>query len=155
VPCGDIRQSNTYYSSSDVIFMNRYEADRLYSEIKTGSVTLRGGWRVYSSGPGIYLGIIVTRLLGLRIEWGKMIIDPVMPYSLDGFKASMEILARTVTLIYHVREGNYGPKRIVINGMETAAGEEENPYRRGGAVLEEGVFSAMPEKGENRIEVWL
>jgi len=31
VPCGDVRQSNTYYSSSDVIFRNRYEADRLYS----------------------------------------------------------------------------------------------------------------------------
>ncbi|MBE0677206.1 MAG: hypothetical protein IH592_00440 [Bacteroidales bacterium] len=155
VPCGDIRQSNTYYSSSDVIFRNRYEADRLYSEIKTGTVTLRGGWRVYSSGPGIYIGIIVTRLLGLRIEWGQVIIDPVMPYSLDGFKAGMELFDRTVTLIYNVREGNYGPKRIVINGIETEAGEEENPYRRGGAVLEEGVFLAMSEKGENRIEVWL
>ncbi len=155
VPCGDVRQSNTYYSSSDVIFRNRYEADRLYSEIKTGAVTLRGGWRVYSSGPGIYIGIIVTRLLGLRIEWGNVIIDPVMPYSLDGFIAGMEVLGRTVTLVYNVREGNYGPKRIVINGMETTAGEEENPYRRGGAVLEEAVFLAMPEKGENRIEVWL
>jgi cellobiose phosphorylase len=155
VPCGDIRQSNTYYSSSDVIFRNRYEADRLYSEIKTGAVTLRGGWRVYSSGPGIYIGIIVTRLLGLRIELGNVIIDPVMPYSLDGFKAGMEVLGRSVTLTYHVREGNYGPKRIVINGMETPAGEEENPYRRGGAVLETGVFLAMPEKGENRVDIYL
>lgn len=155
VPCGDIRQSNTYYSSSDVIFMNRYEADRLYSDIKTGSLTLRGGWRVYSSGPGIYIGIIVTRLLGLRIEWGNVIIDPVMPYSLDGFRARMEVLGRTVTLIYHVREDNYGPKRIVINGMETAAGEEDNPYRRGGAVLETGVFLAMPENGENRVDIYL
>ncbi|MDF1559081.1 MAG: amylo-alpha-1,6-glucosidase [Bacteroidales bacterium] len=155
VPCGDIRQSNTYYSSSDVIFRNRYEADRLYSEIKTGSVTLRGGWRVYSSGPGIYTGMIVTRLLGLRIEWGNVIIDPVMPYSLDGFMAGMEVLGRSVTLVYNVREGNYGPKRIVINGTEVTAGEEENPYRRGGAVLKQGVFPAMPKKGENRIEVWL
>lgn len=155
VPCGDIRQSNTYYSSSDVIFRSRYEADRLYSVIMTGAVILRGGWRVYSSGPGIYIGIIVTRLLGLRIEWGNVIIDPVMPYSLDGFKAGMEILERTITLVYNVREGNCGPKRIVVNGMEIIAAEEENPYRRGGVVLEKEIFLTMPEKGENRIEVWL
>jgi len=86
---------------------------------------------------------------------GNVIIDPVMPYSLDGFKAGMEVLGRSVTLTYHVREGNYGPKRIVINGMETPAGEEENPYRRGGAVLETGVFLAMPEKGENRVDIYL
>ena len=85
VPCGDIRQSNCYYSSSDVAFKNRYEADERYDEIKTGKITLKGGWRVYSSGPGIYIGLIVSRLLGLRIEFGNMIIDPVMPHSLDGF----------------------------------------------------------------------
>jgi len=66
VPCGDIRQSNCYYSSSDVTFKNRYEADERYEEIKTGKITLKGGWRVYSSGPGIYIGLIVSRLLGLR-----------------------------------------------------------------------------------------
>jgi len=120
-----------------------------------GEITLEGGWRIYSSGPGIYIGIIVTRLLGLRIELGNVIIDPVMPYSLDGFKARIEVLGRTLTLIYHVREGNYGPKHIVINGIEASAGEEENPYRRGGAVLETEVFLAMPEKGENRVDIYL
>src|ERR1022692_3923 len=55
VPCGDIRQSNCYYSSSDVAFSNRYEADELYDGIKTGKFMLRGGWRVYSSGPGIFI----------------------------------------------------------------------------------------------------
>ncbi len=53
VPCGDIRQSNCYYTSSDVTFRNRYEADEHYEEIKTGKITLKGGWRIYSSGPGI------------------------------------------------------------------------------------------------------
>jgi hypothetical protein len=43
----------------------------------------------------------------------------------------------------------------VINGVETPAGEEENPYRRGGAVLETGIFLAMPEKGENRVDIYL
>ena len=39
VPCGDIRQSNCYYSSSDIIFKSRYEADERYDEIKTGELS--------------------------------------------------------------------------------------------------------------------
>jgi len=107
VPCGDIRQSNCYYSSSDVSFRNRYEADDLYEEIMTGRITLRGGWRIYSSGPGIFIGIIVTRLLGFRLEYGNVIIDPVMPHSLDGFSASLEIMGGTVTFNYAVKEDSF------------------------------------------------
>ena len=81
VPCADIRQSNCYYSSSDVVFRNRYEADERYEEISSGAITLRGGWRVYSSGPGIFLGLIVSQLLGLRIDSGSIILDPVMPHA--------------------------------------------------------------------------
>jgi 1,2-beta-oligoglucan phosphorylase len=111
----DIRQSNCYYSSSDAIFETRYQADELYHEIIEGSITLRGGWRVYSSGPGIFAGIIMTHLLGIRREWGRLIIDPVMPASLDGLEASMIIYGRTVTFVYHVREGCCsGPKRITV-----------------------------------------
>ena len=116
VPCGDIRQSNCYYSSSDVTFRNRYEADDLYDEILTGKITLRGGWRVYSSGPGIFIGIIVTRLLGLRLEYGNVIIDPVMPHSLDGLSASMDILGGTVTFNYAIKGGSFSPKTVTING---------------------------------------
>ena len=97
VPCGDFRQSNCYYSSSDVTFKNRYEADERYDEIKTGNITLKGGWRVYSSGPGIYISLIVSRLLGLRVESGNIIIDPVMPFSMDGLSASMDFMGHPVT----------------------------------------------------------
>lgn len=155
VPCGDIRQSNTYYSSSDVIFMNRYEADRLYSEIMTGAVTLRGGWRVYSSGPGIYISIIVTRLLGLRIEWGNVIIDPVMPYSLDGLTVSMNFMSRRVSFRFEVRVNTSGPERISINGREAVPSTEENPYRRGGAVIPASLFSAMLDRKDNRVDIYL
>ncbi len=155
VPCGDIRQSNTYYSSSDVIFMNRYEADRLYSEIKTGSVTLRGGWRVYSSGPGIYIGIIVTRLLGLRIEWGNVIIDPVMPYALDGLIVSMNFMGRRVSFRYEVRVNTSGPERISINGRDAGQSTEDNPYRQGGAVIPVSLFSEMLDRPDNKVDIYI
>ncbi|MRR18695.1 hypothetical protein EG827_00740, partial [bacterium] len=155
VPCGDIRQANCYYSSSDVIFMNRYEADRLYSEISTGDITLRGGWRVYSSGPGIYTGIIVSHLLGLRIEWGRVIIDPVLPFSLDGLTASMSFMGRKVAFRYAVRDNNFGPESVSINGSDATMTVEENQYRRGGAVIPAGDFETMLDREENTVDVFL
>ena len=155
VPCGDIRQSNCYYSSSDVTFRNRYEADERYDEIKTGKITLRGGWRVYSSGPGVYLGLVVSQLLGFRFESGKIIVDPVMPHSLDGLSASMDLLGHAVTCHYAVKEGNFSPKAVSINGKAIQFTYEENQYRMGGAVISTEQFLAMLDRQENIVEVRL
>jgi len=155
VPCGDIRQSNCYYSSSDVSFRNRYEADDLYEEIMTGRITLRGGWRIYSSGPGIFIGIIVTRLLGFRLEYGNVIIDPVMPHSLDGFSASLEIMGGTVTFNYAVKEDNFSPKAVIINGRTVRFTHEENKYRKGGAVIPAYKFASLLNPHENIVDVRL
>jgi cellobiose phosphorylase len=155
VPCGDIRQSNCYYSSSDVTFKNRYEADEHYDEIKTGHLTLRGGWRVYSSGPGIFIGLVVSRLLGVRIESGKLILDPVMPAALDGLSVSMRFLGRGVTINYAVKEGTSSPKGIAVNGRSIAFTYEDNNYRTGGAVISVAQFLAMLERQENIVDVRL
>jgi cellobiose phosphorylase len=155
VPCGDIRQSNCYYSSSDVIFKNRYEADERYEEIKTGKITLKGGWRVYSSGPGIYIGLIVSRLLGLRTEFGNIIVDPVIPHSLDGLSASIDFMGHSVTFNYAIKESCFGPKAISINGKPIKFTYEDNKYRQGGAVIPTDQFLAMLNKQDNTIEIQL
>ena len=155
VPCGDVRQSNCYYSSSDVIFKNRYEADERYDEIRTGKSTLRGGWRVYSSGPGIYISLIVSQLLGWRLEPRKIIIDPVMPHSLDGLSASMNLCGHAVTCNYAVKEGNFSPKAVSINGKTIQFVLEENKYRAGGAVMSAGQFLAMLDRRINIVYVRL
>ncbi len=155
VPSGDIRQSNCYYSSSDVAFKSRYEADELYDQIQTGRLTLRGGWRVYSSGPGIYVSLIVTRLLGLRIEFGNVIIDPVIPMKMDGLAATISFLGHPITLRYAVRENCFSPKNIRINGKPASFAMEENPYRRGGAVIPVSRFVAMLDMRKNDVLVEL
>ncbi|MDM8003193.1 MAG: amylo-alpha-1,6-glucosidase [Bacteroidota bacterium] len=155
IPCADIRQSNCYYSSSDAIFENRYKADLQYGEILEGRITLRGGWRIYSSGPGIFSGIIMTHLLGIRREWGKYIIDPVLPPALDGLKATVKIEDSFVKFIYHVREGSCGPRRVVVNGTELNLHTEPNPYRAGGAVIDDKVFRDMPAGSINTAEIYL
>jgi cellobiose phosphorylase len=155
VQCGDVRQSNCYYSSSDVIFKTRYEADRLYNEIIKGKTTLKGGWRVYSSGPGIFIGIIVSRFLGLRTEYGKFIIDPVMPDSLDGFSARIDIKGHSVKFIYSIKWNNFSPKSISINGKAVKYRFEDNTYRKGGAAIPADQFLALLSRGENIVEVKL
>ncbi|MCF8371366.1 MAG: hypothetical protein K9H64_07075 [Bacteroidales bacterium] len=155
VSCGDFRQSNCYYSSSDVTFRNRYEADERYEELIAGKITLKGGWRIYSSGPGIYMGLIVSRLLGLRTEFGNTILDPVIPVSMDGLEASIDFMGHPVTFKYTVKKNCFGPKAISINGKEVEFTLEDNQYRAGGAVIPTDQFVAMLNQKENRIELQL
>lgn len=153
VSCGDTRQSNCYYSSSDVIFKSRYEADERYDEIKPGKLTLRGGWRVYSSGPGIYIGLVVSRLLGLRIESANVIIDPVMPPSMDGISASMDFMGHPVTFVYAVKGNCCSPESIIINGKAVEFSRENNPYRLAGAVIPAKNFLSMLNTQENTVVI--
>ena len=160
VPCGDIRQSNCYYSSSDAVFRNRYEADELYDELISGKIVLKGGWRIYSSGPGIFIAIIVSRLLGLRSESGSVIFDPVLPDSMDGFSASLKFMGHNITLKYKVKEGNFAPKKLIINGIPVIFEREAcnvygNLYRSGGAVISSERFLSLLNKNKNIIEIHL
>src|SRR5262249_61038700 len=53
VPNARLRQANCYTSSSDADFAGRSHASARYRAVRTGSVGVEGGWRVYSSGAGI------------------------------------------------------------------------------------------------------
>lgn len=155
VECGDIRQSNCYYSSSDVAFKSRYEADERYNEVLKGDITLRGGWRVYSSGPGIYITLIVSRLLGLRVKTDEIVIDPVIPSSMNGLAAALNFIGHEITFTYRVKENSYSPKSIKINGASVPFMYEENQYRNGGAVFKKDDFLSHLKETGNSIEIEL
>jgi 1,2-beta-oligoglucan phosphorylase len=127
------RQSNVYFSSSDADFPDRLQAATRWNELRTGSVAVRGGWRLYSSGPGLYLHAIRAALLGVRESFGEVVFDPVLPRSLDGLLARLHLHGRPVELRYRVRGAVHGPSRIRVNGAPIALEtREENPYRPGG-----------------------
>lgn len=73
------RQSNLYFSSSDGDFSDRWIYDQECGRLLTGQVAVKGGWRLYSSGPGIYFRQLLSGLLGLRSSCGWLEIDPVLP----------------------------------------------------------------------------
>ena len=155
VPCGDLRQANCYYSSSDATFKNRYEADEKYEDLKAGKVTLRGGWRIYSSGPGIYIYLVVSRLLGLRDCFGNTVIDPVIPRHLNGMSVCKNFMGRKLTFIFTVKETGVGPESICINDEMIEFAREDNPYRLGGALIPTETFLTMLNREENLIRVQL
>jgi cellobiose phosphorylase len=155
VPNAAPRQSNCYYSSSDIIFSNRYEADEKYHLLHSGSLTFRGGWRIYSSGPGIFVALIITRLLGIRYRNKHLLIDPVMPFSFDGLEVDYQILGKPVLIKYTVKNGNHSPKKIVLNGRALTYATERQSFRNGGAVLAiEGLKTILNDRS-NILEIIL
>ena len=155
VTMGDLRQANCYYSSSDVAFSNRYAADHHYQDVLEGKMTLRGGWRVYSSGPGIYIGLVVQRLFGINRTNENLLIDPVMPFNFNGLEVKMKMLDHVVLFRYHILNQKFTPNKICLNGIELEFTVGENPYRTGGAVLQVATIRKMLKEGENQFDIWL
>jgi cellobiose phosphorylase len=73
------RQRNAYFSSSDAAFHDRYEASAGWARVKAGTVPVDGGWRIYSSGPGLYTNLLICHAFGIRRNWGERVIQPVLP----------------------------------------------------------------------------
>jgi CRISPR-associated protein Csx3 len=99
--------------------------------------------------------MIVTRLIGLRVEFGNVILDPVMPRSMDGLSASLEFMGHSVTFRYAVIENCYSPKSIAVNGKVLEFAYENNKYRTGGAVIPLHVFLARLNQTDNVIDIHL
>ncbi|HKU86670.1 MAG TPA: cellobiose phosphorylase, partial [Casimicrobiaceae bacterium] len=74
-----LRQRNAYFSSSDAAFSDRYEASEAWSRVEAGTVPVEGGWRIYSSGPGLYVNVLIRHALGVRRFFGERIEQPVLP----------------------------------------------------------------------------
>jgi len=148
VPTAATRQSNTYFSSSDGDFADRYEAFARYGEIREGKVPLKGGWRVYSSGPGIYLKQFVAHFLGIREWYGHVVVDPVLDPSLDGLVVSLNFRGRAAKFRYHVKsDAAFSPKKIEVAGKPLTFTKQANPYREGGALIPQDVFDAAVKEG--------
>jgi 1,2-beta-oligoglucan phosphorylase len=71
-----LRQRNAYFSSSDAAFNDRYQASDEWARVKANAIAVDGGWRVYSSGPGLYANMLIRHAFGLRRWFGKRIVAP-------------------------------------------------------------------------------
>lgn len=112
-----LRQRNSYFSSSDAAFNTRMEAMKNFGKIKTGNVNVKAGWRVYSSGPGIYIKTFICDLLGINEYKDYYLFDPVLPHYLNDFKLDYKLNNYKVVINYHL---NSEKRRITLDGKEIA-----------------------------------
>jgi cellobiose phosphorylase len=155
VPGARPRQSNCYTSSSDATFPDRYAAEERYDEVKTGAAGFEGGWRVYSSGPGIALRLVRERLLGVRLMHDAIGIDPVLPRTLDGLAIDTRIDGRGVRVRYRVGPQGFGARAVALNGTSLAFTRTANPYREGGVAVALDALRAAMRESDNELVVEL
>jgi 1,2-beta-oligoglucan phosphorylase len=155
VSSATLRQGNCYYSSSDAAFADRYRATAEYGRVVEGQIALDGGWRVYSSGAGIALGLIVRRFLGLSQEARALRLDPVMPVRLDGLRAQLRLLDRDFEVRYRVGAPGCGVREVTLNGQALKFTSAENPHRTGAALIEMSAVRQAMTPGKNVLEIRL
>lgn len=153
VPHALPRQANLYFSSSDAQVHDRYEAAERYPEIVEGKVPVAGGWRLYSSGPGIFCHLVRSRILGIRRHYDRLTIDPVLPSSLPELTASLFWEDHDLRVIFR-HDAPASETTIILNGtlLESAACPD-NPYRANGRSLDGTTFRRLLVPGTNLLEI--
>ncbi|WP_207475330.1 GH36-type glycosyl hydrolase domain-containing protein [Tessaracoccus sp. SD287] len=152
VPGAAPRQANCYYSSSDAAFADRYQALANPEALRDPHFCFEGGWRVYSSGPGLLLRLLTEDMLGLRQRAAGLEIDPVLPATLDGLRARVPIPGGWLRVRYHVGAGGHGVRRVTLDGREVTGAELGNRYRHPGIRLAAGLLDGLAEPS---LEVWV
>jgi 1,2-beta-oligoglucan phosphorylase len=153
VSSATLRQANCYYSSSDAAFEDRYQASVEYRRVMQGTIALDGGWRVYSSGAGIALGLIARRFLGISCEAATLHVDPVIPPALDGLRVEMSLLGHRTEVAYRIKGSGCGVHGVTLNGHSLPFTTAANPHRRGGAAIARAAVMQHLAAGANTLIV--
>lgn len=150
VPNAQIRQNNAYFSSSDAAFDDRYEAQNNYEKLRKGEVEVKGGWRVYSSGPGIYLNQLISNVLGMRETEKDLIFDPVLPEYMSGLEVKINSMNTTISIIFN---SNTLEKGVLVNDKIIDKQILKNSYRSSGFSIDKhNVMELLSEKS-NKITI--
>lgn len=88
-----LRQRNTYFSSSDAAFDDRYQASAEWTRVKAGDIAVDGGWRIYSSGPGLYTKSLIGNIFGFKRQFGQRIRKPLLPASIGACDVKLDFKA--------------------------------------------------------------
>lgn len=110
------RQANAYFSSSEGMFFDRYEYKKDFYKLKDGSIPVRGGWRIYSSGGGIYINQLLTNVLGISINADSLVLNPCLPQKLNGLEVKINIYNNPITIKYNISNNLNNITKILVDG---------------------------------------
>ena len=147
------RQSNCYFSSSDGDFYSRYDFEENFCKLKSGDIKVKSGWRVYSSGSGIYINQLISNVIGIREFRDKVIFDPIFNEDMEEVIFSYSILWRKVKIIYKC--GGKDINKIVVNGQEVKIDCEHIPYRNNFKSVDKDILKDVLKDEVNLIEIYM
>jgi len=135
VPSALPRQRTCYTSSSDAAFPDRYTAARDFELLRTGEVPTADGWRVYSSGPGIYLRQVLHGLLGLDERRDVLVVGPTLAAEDDGLEVALDLAGARRTVRYRVDPAATSVA-VRVDGRHVPTTPVSHPYRWPSAALD-------------------
>lgn len=155
VPNAVTRQANAYFSSSDGNFKTRYDVD--FAKLKKGLVPVKGGWRIYSSGPGLFIRQILSNFLGIRTSFGHLAVDPVIPARFDGLIYQFDYAkGKALRCVYKTGgKRGCGVSKMTLNGEPLPTEPLENPYRKAGVKVPLSAFEKKLKQGVNELVITL
>jgi len=127
--------------------MDRYQAKKEFNRIKSVSIAVKGGWRLYSSGPGIYINQMISNVFGIRLYHQDLILDPVIPKKLDGLVLTYHFNQKPIENHYH-----YGKEDVMLNQVHVPFEFVEQKYRHPGILISNRMISQIKEP--IRLDVW-
>lgn len=147
-----VRQSNMYFSSSDADFKTRKEAQEEYEKLRNQEIKVKGGWRLYSSGPGIFINQLISNVLGFRFDKGSLIIDPVIPSQWEGQVYQIPLTdERSVRCTIEDRKKGMHLESVWLNNEKLEGQRIDQPYRLGGLSFDWDQVKPLLKKESNDI----
>ncbi len=119
------KQRNSYFSSSEGDFKSRYEYAKDYEKLKTADVKVKSGWRIYSSGPGIYINQLISNFLGIKVEGDEIIFDPCIEDKYSGLQLKYNLFEKDIVIKYV----NNITEDILINDQKVKYNKVNNKYK--------------------------
>lgn len=137
-----LKQRNAYFSSSEGNFKTRYDFQENFDKLKDGSVEIKTGWRIYSSGPGIYLNQLIRNAFGIKVDADSMKIDPVLPTEFTNTSIDYKVFGKKITFEYIKSD----EKAIIINGVDLQPIESTNKYKTNEYVITNEAISSINQE---------
>ena len=78
----------------------------------------RGGWTWYTGSAGWMYRLIIESLLGMRLEGGRLRIEPCLPADWSGFTAHYRFRETVYHITVHQTAHATGAQRLSLNGQE-------------------------------------
>ena len=146
------RQSNTYFSSSEGDFKDRYDFRDNFDRLRNGEIEAKGGWRIYSSGPGIYLSRLLRDMLGIRVGNSSVTIDPAIAPDWNGLSCKYSLWDKEYVFIYHIKEKGCGVCSVKAGEQELTNTGEGAVYRPSGMTIERTWLESLET---NQIDIYV